>query len=964
MENKLTHFSRTLKKYWKISHFETETLMWIGIFLLLVLSFGVFAYKNSLFFEGIPINWAFQHFNPLRRLFHGEIPGVDFIVFHGTGLTLIFAPLFALFGGNLFASEFSRFFLSWMSIFLVFFLFFQLVIRRSFFSSVVFSLVFLLFFHYSRLFWLLDPYGPAYSSLGVRTFFPLAFLFLVYFFSPRFEPHPIRLGALLGFAFAGTIFFSTEQGIALFLSLAGGILFFLGKNWKEKSILLFTYVGFSILFFLIILFLYSFGHIGKPLVFLFHDIPIDQIWYFWAPPNRILTSIFDLYVSVTDIVIIKQLIVFLGAGVLLLFFSISKKFLRLDSLDRFFLWTLFFYGCISISSNLGMYSPHYFEVSTRVGILIMLFICFWYIKKLPNNLWRHYISLFIFSFSIALLLLWNQSIWKNISQIRTDSHALDLSSEPKVSGSYLTKGIWDNYISSLASTIGTAGKELQIDTSYSDTLWKYGIARFSSISAPQSRLEFLSSGDRLIISGKEYLLTKLSREAGTIQVSGILPIGPTEDITKKDRGKYAYTVSTSPFYTTADTTNSKLQWFTNGVKIDPNTGIVSILLETRYDVQVGDEVTFSDGQKADIGLIDGNILVLTGQLLQIQPYLHGYPQKITIHSRQNSNEVFSGGISVTTNVVGFRIENFEDLSSYRAGDVIMTEWGDECMVRHIEWGNLFCNTGNPEKFSHEDTIFIDYRDTHIGKDDLWSTYAWIAEEYYHVFQPTGTDYLIHILGPDARKQYLETFREKNPRFVQTIRPDYMAYERWLQLTTWGFYEDVLRKYFLKWMTGYSLIWERRETPLMPRETTWETIEFDGKKEVRNISIPGGTLSWKLVESWATLVIRVHYSIKNRYEKIPILWNSPRYILTPLFTETTLPISLPPYESSWEFPLYVSDISKWIELRVSQINPISFIRWDFLIDWIEYKYVQFDKQSSEALFLNRYGTTQKLPLTQP
>src|ERR1035438_8603840 len=101
--------SRRVPGQWLTRAAQVFIALWVLFYLIQGL--GV-----TLAFDGAPVNGPFQLYNPLRRIAAGQVPGRDFVFFHGIGVPYLHYPLFALFGGKtLTASELSR---QWTSILL------------------------------------------------------------------------------------------------------------------------------------------------------------------------------------------------------------------------------------------------------------------------------------------------------------------------------------------------------------------------------------------------------------------------------------------------------------------------------------------------------------------------------------------------------------------------------------------------------------------------------------------------------------------------------------------------------------------------------------------------------------------------------------------------------------------------------------------------------------------------------
>lgn len=50
-------------------------------------------------------------------------------------------------------------------------------------------------------------------------------------------------------------------------------------------------------------------------------------------------------------------------------------------------------------------------------------------------------------------------------------------------------------------------------------------------------------------------------------------------------------------------------------------------------------------------------------------------------------------------------------------------------------------------------------DTFLDGEEFFATYASAQEVVSDTFQPSGTDYIIHVLGDEQRYDYIEAFNE-------------------------------------------------------------------------------------------------------------------------------------------------------------------------------------------------------------
>ncbi len=122
-----------------------------------------------------------------------------------------------------------------------------------------------------------------------------------------------------------------------------------------------------------------------------------------------------------------------------------------------------------------------------------------------------------------------------------------------------------------------------------------------------------------------------------------------------------------------------------------------------------------------------------------------------------------------------------------------------------------------------------------GDEKVFSTYASALEVMTDQFQPSGTDYIIHVLGDKSRQEYLETFREGDFRYVTTIKETYDEWEYWARSANWFFYRELYKEYHPVWSNIYQLFWEKNEVqePYAVENWSTEIIQEDrGKVTIR------------------------------------------------------------------------------------------------------------------------------------
>lgn len=96
----------------------------------------------------------------------------------------------------------------------------------------------------------------------------------------------------------------------------------------------------------------------------------------------------------------------------------------------------------------------------------------------------------------------------------------------------------------------------------------------------------------------------------------------------------------------------------------------------------------------------------------------------------------------------------------------------------------------------------------LAGENFWSTYASAQEVVEDKFQPSGTDYIIHVLGDDARDNYLNEFSSGDFKYVATMRKDYTDWEYWVERANWFFYRELYRNWHPVFSNSYEIYWER------------------------------------------------------------------------------------------------------------------------------------------------------------
>lgn len=134
--------------------------------------------------------------------------------------------------------------------------------------------------------------------------------------------------------------------------------------------------------------------------------------------------------------------------------------------------------------------------------------------------------------------------------------------------------------------------------------------------------------------------------------------------------------------------------------------------------------------------------------------------------------------------------------------------------------------GNMTKL-HED---IKATDRFLQGEKFFSTYASAQEVMSNIYQPSGFDYIIHVLGDKQRKQYLTDFLNGDFRYTATIRKDYTTWEYWIERANWYFYRELYQNWHPVYANTYELYWERNDSKYVNSLSDNYEVEIEWEDE--------------------------------------------------------------------------------------------------------------------------------------
>ncbi len=91
---------------------------------------------------------------------------------------------------------------------------------------------------------------------------------------------------------------------------------------------------------------------------------------------------------------------------------------------------------------------------------------------------------------------------------------------------------------------------------------------------------------------------------------------------------------------------------------------------------------------------------------------------------------------------------------------------------------------------------------------VWATYSSAQEVVSGIYQPSGTDYIIHVLGDKQRNDYLNKFQTGDFDYTATIKEQVSDLEYWIERANWFFYRELYKDWHPVFGNSYELYWTR------------------------------------------------------------------------------------------------------------------------------------------------------------
>jgi hypothetical protein len=348
----------------ELSKTRASALGWAILLVALSMVSVLTAYERAMHFSGVAIDGPFQLYNALRRIQGGFRPGVDFQFFHGLGVAYLHYPFFRALGGGLRGSEIARELIAAASFPLVFLLVFRAFAgswtKALCLAAAAMAAAYAL--HLSAVLFAVN------GMLGVRSASP-ALVAIALYVSPGARARAVATGLALALSLA----LGTEQGLAVVVAYLAISLVAMVPRGDRRAQIIETLATVAIGLGAFALFLLSVGGMGGltgALRYNFRTVPMDQYWFFGAPPNVFVPSWsagLRMAISARPVGLALALsVVAIAVFVRRLWRSSGSE----EASRNFALATYALYGLVSCASLLGVFTFAYVQPCWRVLLIL------------------------------------------------------------------------------------------------------------------------------------------------------------------------------------------------------------------------------------------------------------------------------------------------------------------------------------------------------------------------------------------------------------------------------------------------------------------------------------------------------------------------------------------------------------------------------------------------------------------
>lgn len=99
----------------------------------------------------------------------------------------------------------------------------------------------------------------------------------------------------------------------------------------------------------------------------------------------------------------------------------------------------------------------------------------------------------------------------------------------------------------------------------------------------------------------------------------------------------------------------------------------------------------------------------------------------------------------------------------------------------------------------------------LGDSTIFNTYASAMEAVTNQYQPSGVDYIIHVLGDEQRNNYLKIYEECDADYAGVFREEYTSWEGYIRGVNWFYYREMLNNRVISFSNDYQNYYSKSDS---------------------------------------------------------------------------------------------------------------------------------------------------------
>ena len=936
----------------------SSTLIKVLCLILVVVYFlggGLNAYIGAKIYDGPQYDGAFQLYFPLKRMDAGEWPGKDFFYFHGQLIPVLIYPLFKLFGGDFFASQFASKLVDLVIPIGYFIIFRWLGLNRV--KSLLASVLLIGLLVTDRFtFGTQNPIDGVhvYSLRSLIPFLYIAFLarqladvdylenFASYFYKKNIF--------IQSFVFVISFYLGSEQAFYLLAAMMLANLVAIGlKPWRVILATVFlVVVPISLLLLCNEL---LFGS-QKPLWYL-GEISKNQTWFYASYPNEFLHSALDFsrYRSSTFKVSAKLIVCLLGLPALLwlTWFLVQKK----DKQLCFFTLIGGAYGLIGLTSFISSYSGEQYADNELkcfliVGIVLLIKLGFKEVNALPAKEKKYRIPTDLISAApILLAITFFGCVYTTVTVLKvpTNYHLHKLlksglfMDQPdlgvKLPLTTLSVQTIERYHASqflaLAYALGNKTARIFYPESTFVDGFSEGIKHFYRIKLSQPIPNALAVGDFCRVNEAEFSIGDLDRTSNYLYLNIYSRLKKSGDRLSKSIS--CYRKESEPYAPFNDRVlhiehNTFDSNFYDGL-FRGKTLQIEIRASEQARVRVGDGIVLA-GTTYKVTAAHANGIIVLDSAVHPLPYDFNHGATFTVTQKIEAYNNFKEHLTVSSEK-----DNEEVITRIKFNDrLLLNSIRDQGKLAVADTNELFNVLDVNNASATIDVIgYLKLSNArngfHLG--DLNKSAVSVIGEIPPVFQfmkgilsvktfghsATGSniDFLFHTFSSSLLAEYMDGLTRLSPEYITVPSGRYINnfvwYDNWLTRARWPVYEYLLLSYDPVAASKFESFWKKGEH--YENNAKWNNVNITKDGDQQSLTLATGSTPPEGECKVTAYEVEVDYTISGWQRLLPLLGSSARHLAL-IDDRLAVPLTLNPNEKTVRFPVFPTSGDTRIQIK--------------------------------------------------